>query len=80
MEGRSRRKQNQRKGPNLRTNPSHRCDPDEFLGIAASEPRRYKTLMSTLNRRVTIAIEGDFVVFLIGARINRWWNLYKYGV
>jgi hypothetical protein len=34
--------------------------------------------MPTLNRRVAAAIEGDFVVFLIGARINRWWKLWKY--
>lgn len=31
--------------------------------------------MSTLNRRAAAQIEGDFVVFLIGARINRWWKL-----
>jgi hypothetical protein len=31
--------------------------------------------MSTVNRRVAAQIEGDFVVFLIGARINRWWKL-----
>jgi len=28
-------------------------------------------------RRLTAEIEGDFVVFLIGARINRWWRLPK---
>jgi hypothetical protein len=31
--------------------------------------------METINRRVTAQIEGDFVVFLIGARINRWSKL-----
>ncbi len=34
--------------------------------------------MATINRRVTASIEGDFVVFLIGARINRWWKMHKY--
>src|SRR4051794_18275471 len=31
--------------------------------------------MDTINRRMTAKIEGDFVVFLIGARLNRWWRL-----
>ena len=34
--------------------------------------------MATINRRITASIEGDFVVFLIGARFNRWWKLPKY--
>jgi hypothetical protein len=34
--------------------------------------------MATINRRIAASIEGDFVVFLIGARINRWWKLPKY--
>ena len=38
------------------------CAPAEDLG------------MGTINRRVAAQIEGDFVVFLIGARINRWWK------
>jgi len=31
--------------------------------------------MSIINRRMAAAIEGDFVVFLIGARLTRWWKL-----
>jgi len=31
--------------------------------------------MSIINRRVAAKIDGDFVVFLIGARINRWWKI-----
>jgi hypothetical protein len=27
---------------------------------------------------VTADIEGDFVVFLIGMRINKWWKLHKW--
>jgi hypothetical protein len=34
--------------------------------------------MPTINRRVAGTIEGDFVVFIIGARLNRWWKLPKY--
>jgi fumigallin biosynthesis monooxygenase-like protein len=31
--------------------------------------------MEIIHRRVSAEIEGDFVVFLIGARVNRWWKL-----
>jgi hypothetical protein len=34
--------------------------------------------MPTINRRIAASIEGDFVVFIIGARLNRWWKLPKY--
>src|SRR5262249_59019237 len=34
--------------------------------------------MATINRRIAASIDGDFVVFFIGARINRWWKLPKY--
>ncbi len=34
--------------------------------------------MATINRRITASIEGDFVVFIIGARFNRWWKLPRY--
>ena len=32
---------------------------------------------NTINKRMTARIEGDFVVFLIGARINRPWRIGK---
>src|SRR5215813_6167432 len=38
----------------------------------------YTPPMATINRRIAASIEGDFVVFIIGARINRWWKLPKY--
>src|SRR5277367_3672677 len=28
--------------------------------------------------RTTAKIEGDFVVFLIGMRVNRWWKIHKW--
>jgi hypothetical protein len=31
-----------------------------------------------IRRRVTAQIEGDFVVFLIGMRINRFWKVWKW--
>ena len=31
--------------------------------------------MATINRRIAASIEGDFVVFIIGTRFNRWWKL-----
>lgn len=31
-----------------------------------------------INRRVTAEIEGDFVVFLIGMRINKFWKPWKW--
>ncbi len=31
-----------------------------------------------IDKRVTARIEGDFVVFLIGFRINKWWKVHKW--
>jgi hypothetical protein len=33
---------------------------------------------ATINQRVAASIDGDFVVFLIGARVNKWWKPHKY--
>ncbi|TDQ16630.1 uncharacterized protein DUF4188 [Algoriphagus boseongensis] len=32
----------------------------------------------TINQRMTAKIEGDFVVFIIGMRINRFWKFHKW--
>lgn len=32
----------------------------------------------TINQRMTVNLEGDFVVFIIGMRINRFWKLHKW--
>lgn len=32
----------------------------------------------TINQRMTVQFEGNFVVFLIGMRINRWWKFHKW--
>jgi hypothetical protein len=32
----------------------------------------------TIAKRVTGTIDGDFVVFLIGMRVNRWWLPHKW--
>jgi hypothetical protein len=32
----------------------------------------------TINQRMTVEIEGDFVVFLLGMRVNRIWKFHKW--
>jgi hypothetical protein len=34
--------------------------------------------MDTVNERVTVDIDEEFVVLLIGMRINRWWKIHKW--
>lgn len=34
--------------------------------------------MTVIARRMTAKIEGEFVVFLIGARFNKWWKLPRF--
>jgi hypothetical protein len=33
---------------------------------------------TVIPQRMTAEIDGDFVVFLIGMRINRWWKVHKW--
>lgn len=35
-------------------------------------------MAKTINQRMTAQMEGDFVVFLIGMRINRFWKFHKW--
>lgn len=35
-------------------------------------------MAKTINQRMTVEIEGDFVVFLIGMKINRFWKIHKW--
>lgn len=35
-------------------------------------------MAKTINQRMTVEFEGDFVVFLIGMRINRFWKIHKW--
>src|SRR6478672_10568252 len=35
-------------------------------------------MAKTINQRMTVQLDGDFVVFLIGMRINRWWKFHKW--
>ena len=35
-------------------------------------------MAETINERMTVNIEGDFVVFIIGMRINRFWKIHKW--
>ena len=34
--------------------------------------------MAVVSERVTARIEGDFIVFLIGMRINKFWKIHKW--
>ena len=35
-------------------------------------------MAKTINQRMTVKIEGDFVVFLIGMRVNKFWKVNKW--
>lgn len=35
-------------------------------------------MAKTINERMTVDFEGDFVVFLIGMRINKLWKIHKW--
>lgn len=35
-------------------------------------------MAKVINQRMTVKIEGDFVVFLLGMRINRFWKFHKW--
>lgn len=35
-------------------------------------------MAKTINERMTVDFEGDFVVFLIGMRINKFWKFHKW--
>src|SRR5450755_2695554 len=34
--------------------------------------------MQTIQKRMTGKMDGDFVVFLIGMRVNRWWRVLQW--
>lgn len=35
-------------------------------------------MKKTIDERICASIEGDFVIFLIGARLNKWWKLHRF--
>jgi hypothetical protein len=35
-------------------------------------------MAKTINQRMTVQMEGDFIVFLIGMRINHFWKFHKW--
>jgi hypothetical protein len=35
-------------------------------------------MATTINQRMTVEFEGEFVIFLIGMRINRLWKVHKW--
>lgn len=42
------------------------------------EFRTEELQVETINQRIAAQIDGDFVVFLIGARLNRWWKFWSF--
>jgi hypothetical protein len=34
--------------------------------------------MAVIRERMTSELEGDFVVFCIGMKVNRWWKIHKW--
>ena len=34
--------------------------------------------MTTIQKRMSGRVDGDFVVFLIGMRVNRWWKVHRW--
>jgi hypothetical protein len=34
--------------------------------------------METIQKRMTGTMDGDFVVFMIGMRVNRWWRFWQW--
>jgi hypothetical protein len=41
-------------------------------------PNTKKTMAKIIHQRMTVQMDGDFVVFLIGMRINRFWRIHKW--
>lgn len=35
-------------------------------------------MAKVIPKRVTAKVEGEFVVFLIGMRVNKWWKVHKW--
>jgi fumigallin biosynthesis monooxygenase-like protein len=51
----------------------------EALRVIGRVSRECEASMAQINkRRVTADVEGDFVVFVIGARINKLWKVHKW--
>src|SRR3954463_1171615 len=44
----------------------------------AISSRGERTMAAVIPERMTVEIEGDFVVFVIGVRINKPWKLHKW--
>ena len=43
-----------------------------------SHSGRRKVMTGISARRLTVDVEGDFIVFLIGMRINKPWKVHKW--
>jgi hypothetical protein len=43
-----------------------------------SSAQRQVTMAAVIDKRMTVQMEGEFVVFLIGMRINKPWKVHKW--
>jgi hypothetical protein len=41
--------------------------------------KEFSAMSKIIPARVTAQLDGDFVVFLIGMRVNKWWKLVDTG-
>ena len=50
-----------------------------WRGFVLGESQNGISVMAKIiNERMTAQIEGDFVVFLIGLKVNVWWKIHKW--
>jgi hypothetical protein len=40
--------------------------------------KEFSAMARIVSARMTAQLDGDFVVFLIGMRINKWWKVWKW--
>jgi Domain of unknown function (DUF4188) len=57
---------------------SSSCDAGLRISLVHDALASQPGMAPVIDRRVTAEIEGDFVVFLIGMRINRLWKVQKW--
>lgn len=50
-----------------------------FVSIVNSVYITQESIMAkTIDKRMTGRVDGEFVVFLIGMRVNRWWRVWRW--
>src|SRR6185437_6961928 len=49
-----------------------------ITSMASAVVKGVSNMSSIVPARMTAQLDGDFVVFLIGMRINKWWKFWKW--